>query len=148
MKKIAICRASFYVTGAAFLAVGLTLNTKTGLGTAPIISTFSAVTPGAVQTMAKEALSRGCPVSSMRRFFRRTFGAETVSTVPLFTQRVVLFPVTVHCFAMTNGPSNSPQGSKAVPPAGTLFKISSTVSAILFPPFTLFLILFIQYRIH
>lgn len=43
MKKIAICRASFYVTGAAFLAVGLTLNTKTGLGTAPIISTPFAI---------------------------------------------------------------------------------------------------------
>ena len=41
MKKIAICRVFFYVTGAVFLAVGLTLNTKTGLGTAPIISTHS-----------------------------------------------------------------------------------------------------------
>lgn len=43
MKKIAICRAFFYVTGAVFLAVGLTLNTKTGLGTAPIISTPFAI---------------------------------------------------------------------------------------------------------
>lgn len=34
-----IWRAFFYVIGAVCLAAGLTLNTKTGLGTAPIIST-------------------------------------------------------------------------------------------------------------
>lgn len=43
-KTLCWCRRIvFYVIGAVLLAVGLTLNTKTGLGTAPIISTPFAI---------------------------------------------------------------------------------------------------------
>lgn len=38
MKKQTVCRALFYILGLLILAMGLTLNTKAGLGVSPIIS--------------------------------------------------------------------------------------------------------------
>lgn len=38
MKKQKVYRACFYVLGLLILAMGLTLNTKAGLGVSPIIS--------------------------------------------------------------------------------------------------------------
>ncbi len=38
MEKSKICRVIFYLAGLLLLALGITLNTKTGLGVSPIIS--------------------------------------------------------------------------------------------------------------
>ena len=41
MKKGTVSRVLFYLAGLLILAVGLTLNTKAGLGVSPIISAVS-----------------------------------------------------------------------------------------------------------